>query len=88
MTRGAVLALMILMADASDWRLVVPGENWPTCAKDEASCTDIQRAIRQGFIQSIMPDAKTRCEPAPDCFSERSNCIPGYVGPRREGHCR
>jgi hypothetical protein len=79
------------VAGSGDYVLIVPLPEKPglhICAKSHESCEMAREAVRAGWFLEGLRDAPTRCEPDPNCFSDRSNCIPRYVGPRREGYCR
>jgi hypothetical protein len=86
----AAIGLLVAGAAAAgsgDFALIVPGQP-PICATSATTCEQARYAIRMGWLEGLMGELPTKCEPHPNCFSARSGCIPGYRGPRPEGHCR
>ena len=57
-------------------------------AKSSATCREATRGLWQPVGLPPLPKATIECRPANGVFDARSNCIPGYRGPREEGYCR
>jgi hypothetical protein len=75
MTRAA-LAAVLMLASATDYALVLPHER--DCAKSAQTCEAARQAIGRGWLPGVAPGTPARCEPAPDCFSARSDCIANF----------
>lgn len=77
MIRDAAFGLLVVLAASTDWGLALPTET--DCAKSQETCEMARYAITRGWLDGILPDTATRCEPMPQgCFSPESNVIRGY----------
>lgn len=73
MIRAALFAFLLI----ADYRLILQGQP-AICAKDKATCEMAREAVARGWIEGVPRETPSRCEPAPGCFSARSNCIEGW----------
>lgn len=95
-----VLATSVTV-DADGYIMRIDGRSTSVCAKTREACELARRFVAHPpaedpadknyvgwFMIGLPSGTPTWCEPSPTCFNARSNCIPGYTGPRPEGICR
>lgn len=48
------------------------------CAQSHSACEDFRAAVARGWEAELPATTPIRCEPHPQCFSRRSECILGF----------
>ena len=48
------------------------------CAQSRGDCEAFRSAVARGWESELPADTQIRCEPHPQCFNSRSECIAGF----------